>query len=64
MHRYLPIHLPIFELDCTEIFAFAMMFKPENAFGVFSYVTIDVNVDSKLPYITCLYVNNSYLICY
>lgn len=57
MRRYYPVCIDqILELKFTEIFAFAMMFEPEDVFGVFSYVSIGN--------ITCLRIDNSFLICY
>ena len=43
-------------LKTITIFVFAMMFEPEDVFGVFSYVS--------MRNITCLQVNHSCLICY
>ena len=57
MLRIYPIRVDnILELNFTKIYAFAIMCEPEDVFGVFSYLTIGN--------ITCLRINNSFLICY
>lgn len=57
MFRPYPIRVDkITGLKITEIFAFSMMFEPEDVFDVFSYISIG-NV-------TCLQINHSFLICY
>ena len=57
MFRPYPIRIDkISGLKTITIFAFAMMFEPEDVFGVFSYVS--------MRNITCLQVNHSFLICY
>ena len=65
MRRPYPIQIcNITEFNFTEIFAFAMMFEPEDVFGVFSYISIRTYTDDYFPYITCLHINHSSLICY
>ncbi len=56
MKRYLPIELGIPEFGPTEIFAFGMMFEPEDFFRVFSYVST-----GNIMY---LRVSNSSFVCY
>lgn len=61
MFRPYPIQIDnITKLNFTEIFAFGMMFEPEDVFSVFSYLSI--RVDDQ--YIMCLCINHSFLICY
>ncbi len=52
------------ELNFTEVFVFAMMFEPEDIFGLFTYVSIRTRTDDYFPYITCLYINCSFIVCY
>lgn len=64
MLRPYPIQSSILAQNVTEIFAFCMMFEPEDVFSIFSYISLRTNADNLFPYTTCLRINNSYLVCY